>query len=74
MITILKTINNTSNITNNITIHNHNTYEHNVLKQVHEHIKHINNTGTEIHCYNKKSLNKNQYYNLYHDNCNFRKN
>ena len=64
---------NTSNITNNVTRHNHNKYEHNVIKKVHKHIKHINNYDTEINYYNKKSLNKKQYYNFYHDNFNFRK-
>ena len=34
---------NTSTIANNITRHNHNNYEHNVIKKVHKHIKHINN-------------------------------
>ena len=63
----------TSNITNNITGHNHNNYEHNVIKKVHKHIKHINNYDTEINYYNKKSLNKKQYYNFYHDDFNFRK-
>ena len=29
---------NTSNITNNITRHNHNNYEHNVIEKVHKHI------------------------------------
>ena len=39
-----KKINNTSNIANNITKHNHNNYEHNVIKKVvSKHIKHINN-------------------------------
>ena len=38
-----KKINNTSNITNTITKHNHNNYEHNVIKKVNKHIKHINN-------------------------------
>ena len=57
---------NTSNTTNNITRHNHNNYEHNVIKHVHKHIKSINNYGTEINYYNKKSLNKRQYYNFYH--------
>ena len=64
---------NTSNITNNITRHNHNNYEHNVITKVHQHIKHINNYDTDINCYNKKSLNKKQYYNFYNDNFNFRK-
>ena len=66
-----KKINNTSKITNNITRHNHN-YEHNVIKTVHKHIKHINNYDTEIVYYSKKSLHKKQYYNFYHDNFNFR--
>ena len=64
---------NTSNITNNITIHNHSNYEHNVIKQVHKHIKHINDYATGMNCYSKKSLNKGQYPNFYHDNFNFRK-
>ena len=32
---------NTSKITNNVTRHNHNNYEHNVIKKVNKHIKHI---------------------------------
>ena len=64
---------NTSNITNNITRHNHNNYEHNVIKQVHKHIKNIRSYDTEITYYNKKSLNKKQYHNFYHDSFNFRK-
>ena len=64
---------NTSNISNNITRHNHNNYEHNVIKKVHKHIKHINNYDTEINYYNKKSVNKKQYYNFYNDTFNFRK-
>ena len=64
---------NTSNITNNSTRHNHNNYEHNVIKQVHKHINHINNYDTQINYYNKKSLSKQQNYNLYHYNFNFRK-
>ena len=60
-------------ITNNITRHNHNNYEHNVIKKVHKHIKHINNYDTEINYYNKKSLNKKHYYNFYNDYFNFRK-
>ena len=63
-----KKIHNTSNITNNITRHNHNNYEHNVIKKVHDHIKHINNHDTELNCYSKKSLNKKNYYNFYHGN------
>ena len=64
---------NTSNITNDITIHNRNNYEHNVIKHVHKHIKNINNYDTEINYCNKESLNKEQCYNFYHDNFNFRK-
>ena len=64
---------NTSNTTNNITIHNHNNYEHNVIKRVHKHIKHIDNYDTERHYYNKQSHNKTHYYNFYHGNFNFRK-
>ena len=64
---------NTSNITNTITIHNHNNYEHNVSNKVHKHIKHINNYCTEINYHNRKSHNKGQYSNFYHDNFNFRK-
>ena len=30
------------------------------LKNIHKHIKHINNYDTEINYYNKKSLNKKQ--------------
>ena len=40
---------------------------------MYEHIKHTNNYDTEINYYNKKSLNKNIYYNLYHDTFNFGK-
>ena len=64
---------NTSNLTNNITRHIHNNYEHNVIKQVHEHMKHINNFDTEINYYSQESLNKKQHYNFYHDNFSFRK-
>ena len=71
--TILKRFFSISNITNNITRHNHNNYEHNVIKKVHEHIKHINNYHTVVNYYNEKSLNKKQYCNFYHDNFNFRK-
>ena len=73
IVTILKRIFNTSNITNNITRHNHNNYEHNVIKKVHKHINSIHNYDTDVSYYNKKSLNKKQYYNFYHDNFNFRK-
>ena len=64
---------NTSNITNNITRHNHNNYEHNVVKNAPKHINNIHNYDTEINYYNKKSLHKKQYYNFYHDDFNFRK-
>ena len=40
---------NTSSIANNITRHNHNNYEHTVIKQVHEHINNIHNCDTEIY-------------------------
>ena len=36
-------------------------------------MKHISNYDTYINNNNKKSLNKTQYYNFYHDNFNFRK-
>ena len=65
---------NASNITNNITRHNRNKYQHNVTKKVHGHIKHINNYGTEMNYYNKKSFNKKQYCNFYHGSFNFKKN
>ena len=54
-------------ITNNTTTHNHNNYEHNVIKKVSKHTKHINKYDTEIYYYKKKSLNKKSYYNFYHD-------
>ena len=62
---------NTSNITNNVT--RHNNYEHNVTKNVHTHIKHINNYDNEVNYYSRKPLNNKQYYNSYNDNFNFRK-
>ena len=68
-----KKINNTSTTSNNITRHNHNSYEHHLIKKVHKHIKHINNYDTGLNYHNKKSLNKTQYYNFYHDSFNFRK-
>ena len=73
MITILKPsiIQVTSPTT--FTRHNHNNYEHNVIKKVHTHITHINNYDTEIDYFSKKSFSKIQYYNFYHDNFNFRK-
>ena len=60
-------------ITNNITRHKHINYENDLSKNVHKHIKHINNYDTEINCYSKKSLRKKNYYNFYNDNLNFRK-
>ena len=62
-----------NNITNNTTTHNHNNYEHNVIKKVYKHIKHINKYDTEINHYSKKSPNKKNYYTFYNDNFNFRK-
>ena len=44
----------------------------NVIKHVHKHIKNISNYGTDINHFNKESLNKQQYYNFYPDNFNFR--
>ena len=58
---------NTSNITNNIKRHNHNNYEQNVIKNIHKHVKHINNYDTGINYFSKKSLNKKKYYNFYND-------
>ena len=42
-----KIIDNTNNITKHITRHDHNNYEHNVIKKVDTHITHINNYDTE---------------------------
>ena len=64
----------TNSITNNNTRHNHNNYEHNVIKKVHKHINHINNYDTGINYYSKESLNKKNYYNFYNYNFDFRKN
>ena len=47
----------TTNITNNITRHSHNNYEHKQIKKVDKHITHTNNYDTEINYYNKKSFN-----------------
>ena len=58
-----KKISSTSNITNNITRHNHNNYEHNGIKKVHQHIKHTNNYDAGTNHYSKKSLKKKHYYN-----------
>ena len=65
-----KKLEHTNNKPNNITGHNHNNYEHNVIKHVNTHIKHINNYDTDISYYNKESLNTNNYYNFYHDTFN----
>ena len=54
-ISILQRKNNTSNITNNITRHNHNNYDHNVIKKVHKHMKHINNYDTDINYDSKET-------------------
>ena len=62
-----KEIEHKSDITNNTTRHDHNNYEHNVIKKVHKRIKHINSYDTEINCYSKKSFNKGNYYNFYND-------
>ena len=43
-----KEINTTSHITNDITRHNHNNCEHNVIKKVSKPIKHISNDDIEI--------------------------
>ena len=72
VISILQRIEHKNNITNNITRHNHNNYEHNVIKRIYKHIKHINNYDTEVNC-SKKSLNKKNYYNFYNANFHFRK-
>ena len=61
------------NITNDFTRHSHNNDEHNVIKKAHKHITHINNYGTEINYYNKKSCNKKNYYNFYNYNFNLKK-
>ena len=42
-----KKIKHTSNISNAITRHNHNNYEHNVINEDNKHIKHTSNYGTE---------------------------
>ena len=48
----------TSDITNTITRHNHNKYEHNAINKIHKHINHIYNYDAEINYYSKKSFNK----------------
>ena len=66
-------IEHTNEIATNITRHNHNNYEHNVIKKVHTHINHINNYDTEINHYSKESLTNNNYYIFFKANFNFRK-
>ena len=51
-----KKIEHQSSITNNITGHNRNNCEHNVIKTVHKHMKHVNIYDTDINYYSKKSL------------------
>ena len=69
-----KKIEHTSIITNNITRHDHNNYELDIMNKADKRIKHINNYDTEIYNYNKTSRNTNNYYNFYHDTFNFRMN
>ena len=68
-----KTINNTSNITNDTTRPSHNNYEHNVIKRISKHIKHINNYGTGISYYSKKSVDKGNYCNFDNGSFQFQK-
>ena len=63
---------NTSNITNNTTIHINNNYGHNVIDTVNKHINQITNYDTEINHDNETSLNTTNYCNFYNDNYNFR--
>ena len=56
-----KKIENTHNITNIITRHNHNNYEHNLINIINKHINYIYNYDTEVNYYSKESLNKNTY-------------
>ena len=69
-----KKMEHTSNITDNITRHNHNNYAHNVIQKVNKHIKEFHNYDTEINYYNKISFNKKNHYYFYNDIFNFRKN
>ena len=43
----------TNSITNNITKHNHNNYERNIIKTVNKHIKHFNNFYNDIFNFGK---------------------
>ena len=63
-----KNIYHTTNITNNITRHSHINNEHNVIKKIQKHTKHIIDYETDINYYSKKCLNKETYYNFYNDN------
>ena len=54
MITITLQRKHKNKTTNNITRHNHNNYEHNVIKKVHKHIKHINNYDAEKNLWQEK--------------------
>jgi hypothetical protein len=62
----IKKINNTSNITHNITKYINNNYENNIVKK-------INNDYSDVIFHNKKIHNKKNYYNFYNDTFNFRK-
>ena len=66
-------IGHTSNMTNDITGHNHNNYEHNGNTKVNRHIKHISSYDTEINYYSKTSFNKKNYSNFCNGIVNFRK-
>ena len=58
-------MNNTNNIINNTTRHNHNNCEHNVIEKVLKHMKHISHYATEINYHSKESLNKEKYCNFF---------
>ena len=66
-----KKIKHTGDITNNITRHTNNKYEHKAIKKVHTHINRMTNYCTEVNYCNKKSYNKTSYCNFYHSNLNF---
>lgn len=62
-----KKIEHTSNIPNDTTRHNHNNYDHDVIKKLrNKHIEHTNDYDTETNHDNKKPLSKKNYLNLYH--------
>ena len=69
-----KKIKHTSNITNSITRHKHNNYEHNVIIIVNKHMNHINKYDTEIHYYNNQSFDEHKYDKCYNDALNVRNN